>query len=90
MVVRIRFAQGHKIRKARGAVRRAAGAAGALLALPMVMALALAFWGLTAALDITSRFAIPDGFFSHWEAWLAAAVLLQLASWGLGRYAKGS
>jgi hypothetical protein len=54
----------------------------------MVMALVLACWGITAAWDLTSRFAIPNGFFSHWEAWLAAAILLQLASWGLGRYAN--
>jgi hypothetical protein len=90
MVVRIRFEKGSRIAKIRGTNRRLASAAAALLILPTVMALVLAVWRITAARNWTSTFAITSGFFSHWEAWLAAAALLQLLSRMLGRYGRGT
>ena len=89
MVVRIRFARGPIVKKARGGTRRAAGAAGALLALPTVMAVALAVWDITSRFNWTSRFAITAGIFSHWATWAAAATLLQLLARMLSRYSRG-
>ena len=90
MVVRIRFAKGRKVFKGRARDRRLAGAAGALLMLPMVMALVLAAWSIAARLNWTSRFAVSNGFFSHWQAWLAFAAVLQLCSRRLSRYSRGA
>jgi hypothetical protein len=54
-----------------------------------VMAAVLAMWRIAADMNWTSRFAISTGFFSHWQVWLAAAVLLQLCSRILNHYGKG-
>ncbi|HSB14794.1 MAG TPA: hypothetical protein VLE22_10060 [Bryobacteraceae bacterium] len=52
-------------------------------------ALLLVAWCLATDLDWAGRFSIPSGRFSHWQLWLALAVLLQvLRSW-LGRYGRG-
>ena len=78
MVVRVRIKLGGVRRKrvpARdslvAAVRRwSSPASGA--------ALALALWRLGYDLNWTKRFAIPDGLFSHWQLWMALAVLFQV------------
>jgi hypothetical protein len=52
------------------------------------VACALALWRLGYDLNWTGRFAISEGFFSHWQVWLATAVLLQILGsklQGLGR-----
>jgi len=88
MVIRIRFGPGPKVAKKRRKNRRAALALGALLAPAAVMALALGCWRIAADLSWTSSFAIPSGFFSHWQVWLGAAAALQLCSRILNRYGK--
>ena len=55
-----------------------------------VMALALGCWRIAADLSWTSSFAIPSGFFSHWQVWLGAAAALQFCSRILNRYGKGA
>jgi hypothetical protein len=52
------------------------------------LAAAVAAWGIAADLNLTGRFAISTGLFSHWEVWLGAAVALQLCAQLLNRYAK--
>ncbi|MFB3779608.1 MAG: hypothetical protein ACE141_18460 [Bryobacteraceae bacterium] len=74
----------------RGAVERAfALALGAVLTPASAMAAALAFWRLGSDLNWTGQFAISRGLFSHWQVWLAVAVLLQLGASVLNRYGRG-
>ena len=88
MIVRIRFGRGTQVgKKPRKRRRFAAGVAG-LLTPAAVLAAAFAFWRIAADLNWTGSFAIPDGFFSHWQVWLGAATLLQLCAHFLNRYAK--
>jgi len=88
MIVRIRFGQGTRVgRKARKNRRFALGLA-AMLTPAALLATVLALWRIAADLSWTGSFAIPEGFFSHWQVWLGAALLLQLCSYLLNRYAK--
>jgi hypothetical protein len=87
MVIRIRFT-GHRIGVRRRKERRAALMMSALLTPAAAMALALACWRVAADLNWTSSFAISSGLFSHWQAWLGAAALLQVLSRILSRYAR--
>jgi hypothetical protein len=63
-------------------------ALGALLTLTAVAAGVLGLWRVAADLGWTSDFAIPSGFFSHWQVWVAAAVLFEVCSRFLQRYAR--
>jgi hypothetical protein len=87
MVIRIRFT-GPRIGVRRRKERRAALMMSALLTPAAAMALALACWRVAADLNWTSSFAISSGLFSHWQAWLGAAALLQVLSRLLSRYAR--
>ena len=88
MIVRIRFGRGTKVgNKPRRPSRIALGVAG-LLTPAAVLATVLGLWRIAADMNWTGTFAIPDGFFSHWQVWLGAAVLLQLCAHLLNRYAK--
>ena len=89
MVVRIRFGKGPRPGKKRRKNRRIALALAVLLTPAAAMASILALWRIAADLNWTNRFAIPSGIFSHWQAWLGAAALLQLCSRLLNRYGKG-
>jgi hypothetical protein len=88
MIVRIRFGRGTRVGiKPRKRRRFAAGVAG-LLTPAAVLAAALGAWGITADLKWTGSFAIPAGFFSHWQVWMGAAIVLQVCAYLLDRYAK--
>ncbi len=87
MIIRIRFGKGPKIGKRRG-TRRAATVAAAFLTPLAALAFVLACWRIAADLDWTDSFAIPSGFFSHWQIWMGAAVLIQLCSRALNRYGR--
>src|SRR5689334_15434430 len=90
MVVRIRFAQGPKLGARRPErARQTALAAAALLTPAALIASVLGVWRIAADLKYASSFAIPSGFFSHWQVWLAGAGLLQLCSRVLNRYGRG-
>jgi hypothetical protein len=88
MIVRIRFGKGAKVGIGRRKNRRLASVAAALLNPAALIAAAMALWGVTADMNITKTFAITSGFFSHWQAWLGAAILLQVCSRLLNRYAR--
>jgi hypothetical protein len=88
MIIRIRFGRGPRIGVKRHKKRRAALILSVLLTPASAMALALALWGIAADLNWTSSFAISSGLFSHWQSWLGAAALLQLAARKLNRYAR--
>jgi len=82
MRIRIRFTRGRP-------GRHFALATAVLLTAAAVIAVALALWRIAADLNWASSFAIPSGLFSHWQVWLAGAVLLQLCSRVLTRYGRG-
>lgn len=52
----------------------------ALLTPAAVIALVLGLWRVTADLGWTEAFLISKGLFSHWQVWMALAILLQAAS----------
>ena len=54
-----------------------------LLAPASMIALVFGLWRLGADLAWTGTFVISDGFFSHWQVWLALAGALKLAAWWL-------
>jgi len=90
MVVRIRFGKGPKLgskRAERG--KQTALMAAAMLSPAALIASVLAIWRIAADLNFTNSFAIATGMFSHWQVWLATAVVLQLCSRMLNRYARG-
>jgi len=88
MKVRIRFGRGARVAtKPRVKGRFALGVAG-LLTPAALLAAVLALWRIAADMNWTGRFAISNGFFSHWEVWLGAASGLQLCAHLLNRYAK--
>jgi len=89
MLVRIRFGKGLRVGKARRRNKRMALAVSALLTPGAFLASVLALWRIAADLNVTGKFAIASGMFSHWQIWLVVAVLLQLCSRLLARYGKG-
>ena len=86
MLVRIRFGKPAKVGKQHRKNQRFALALGAIMTPAALMALALAVWRVAADLNWAKSFAISSGPFSHWQVWLGAAILLQLASRALNRY----
>jgi hypothetical protein len=88
MIIRIRLGKGAKVGKGRRKNKRLASVVAALLNPAAVMAAALAVWRVTADMKLTGSFAITSGFFSHWQVWLGAAIVLQVCSWLLNRYAR--
>jgi len=85
MVVRIRLQKGRPVR--RGKNRHLASASGALLIPVALMAYVLGFWSLASDMGLTGEFGIK-GTFSHWQLWMAAAVLLHVLSSILSRYGR--
>ena len=87
MVVRIRLRKGPPVKRTRGKNRHLALAFGALLIPGSLMAYVLGFWRLAADMGMVREFGIK-GTFSHWQLWMAAAVLLHICSSILNRYAR--
>src|SRR5260370_41836539 len=52
----------------------------ALLTPAAVVALVLGLWRVSADLGWTEEFLISNGFFSHWQVWIALAITLQVAA----------
>ena len=88
MRVTIRLQSGPLVQRDRDVNLRLALAVAALLTPAAVMAGALAVWGLAAELNWTTAFPIETGPFSRWPTWLAMALILQLSSVALNRYAR--
>jgi hypothetical protein len=88
MVVRIRFGKGPTVGKKRRKNRRIALAVAGLLTPAAFLVGVIGLWRLTADLGVTAGFVISSGIFSHWQVWLATAVLLQLCARLLNRYGK--
>jgi hypothetical protein len=61
-----------------------------LLTPASLMAFALAFWRIAADLKWAGEFAIVHGMFSHWQVWIAMALLLQGGAILLNRYGSAT
>ena len=86
MKVRIRFARSRKAAGTRDKNRQIALTAGALMSPASLAAWLLFLWRVAAEMKLAGGFAITSGVFSHWQAWLGTAVLLQVCSRILNRY----
>ena len=86
MLVRIRLGRGPTIERKRRKNQRLALAGAVLLTPAAVIAAVFALWRLAADLHWTASFALRAGLFSHWQIWLACAVVLQACSRLLNRY----
>jgi len=89
MIVRIRFGPSPHVMRKPHKNRGVALAAASLLAPVAAMALVLGIWGLAADLKIAGDFAISNGLFSHWQVWIASAVVLAFVARLLNRYGRG-
>jgi hypothetical protein len=88
MIVRIRFGSRTKPGRKPPRQRRFALGVAGLLTPAAVLATVLGLWRIAADMNWTGSFAIPAGFFSHWQVWLGAAGVLQVCAHLLNRYAK--
>lgn len=88
MIVRIRLRYEHAVRRTVALNRQAALIASSLMTPLALMAWALAGWRLLADLKITGEFAISQGLFSHWQVWIAIAIVVQFAAFLLHRFAR--
>ncbi|MBZ5607800.1 MAG: hypothetical protein LAP38_06060 [Acidobacteriia bacterium] len=60
----------------------------ALLTPASMLALVFALWRFSSDIGWTEAFPIPDGFFSHWQVWIALAAGLRFAASSLQRRAS--
>lgn len=58
-----------------------------LLTLAAISCASLGLWRVGADLEWAGDFVIQDGFLSHWQVWVGAAIGMQYTSWWLARYA---
>ena len=88
MVVRIRLNYGQAARQTAAVNRQATLVAASLMTPVAVMAWVLAAWRVLADLKVAGAFAISNGLFSHWQVWIAIAILVQGAAFLLQRSAR--
>lgn len=88
MVVKIRFGRGPHVTRRKGKNSRIAMLGGSLLTLISICLCSLGIWRLCQDVGLAGDFVFADGFLSHWQVWIASAVILQYACWRLTRYAK--
>jgi hypothetical protein len=89
MVVRIRFRRGPRIERRKGKNSRIAWVAAGLLTLGSVSCLSLGLWRLGVDFGWSASFVFPDAsVFSHWQIWLTASLLIQVAAWKLNQYGE--
>ena len=89
MVVRIRFQRGPRVEKRKGKNSRLAWVAAGFLTLGSVSCLILAIWRLGVDFGWAAEFVFPDSsLLSHWQIWLLASAVIQVAAWKLNQYGK--
>lgn len=87
MVVKVRFGRGPVITRRKGKNSRIAQLAASLLTLVSISCASLGMWRVGTDLEWAGGFVFPEGFLSHWQVWIGAAVAVQYAAWRLTRYA---
>jgi hypothetical protein len=88
MVVKIRFGRGPAVSRRRGKNSRMATLAASLLTLVSISCASLGMWRIGTDLEWAGDFVFRNGFLSHWQVWMGAAIAVQYLSWRLARYAK--
>jgi hypothetical protein len=88
MILRVRLQRGRPIQRKPGKNRHVALAFVALLIPASLMAYVLGFWRLASDMGVAGEFGIT-GLFSHWQIWIALAVLLHLSASILNKYGRG-
>jgi hypothetical protein len=88
MVVKIRFANGPVVSRRGGKNGRLATLAASVLTMVSISCASLAIWRLGTDLEWAGDFVFPNGFLSHWQVWLGAAIAVQYLGWRLSRYAQ--
>jgi hypothetical protein len=58
-----------------------------LMTLVAVSCGSLGLWRVGTDLEWTKAFAFRNGFLSHWQVWIGAAIAMRYTSWWLLRYA---
>lgn len=86
MHVRIRLGRGRKVKQNKPEVRRLALGISVLLQPAVLAAFVLAAWRFGTDLGWTRDFVIATGALSHWQTWLAIAVVMQIAVIALNRF----
>jgi hypothetical protein len=87
MVVRIRFGRGPVVTRRRGKNSRIATLAASLLTMASISCASLGLWRVGTDLAWAGGFVFSDGFLSHWQVWIGAAVAIQYLAWRLTQYA---
>lgn len=83
MVIRIRL----RTRTSPDSLRSQIALASAAFLTPLALiAFTICFWSFAAEVGLTGEFYLTAGLFSHWQVWLAAAVLLAVGARLLGSY----
>ena len=90
MVVRIRLTRNLPTEGSRRKNARAARLAAVLLTLIAVCLASFGAWRIAEDLGWGGDFVISKGLFSHWQVWIAGAVLAQFGAWKLLAYAKST
>jgi hypothetical protein len=88
MVVKVRFGRGPAVSRRRGKNSRMATLAASLLTLVSISCASLGMWRIGTDLDWAGDFVFRNGFLSHWQVWMGAALAVQYVSWRLANYAK--
>ena len=88
MIVRIRLSYEYTVRKTIALNRQATLVATSLMTPVALTAWVLGGWRLLADLKMAGAFAISTGLFSHWQVWIALAIVLQFAAFLLHRAAR--
>jgi len=90
MVVKIRFGRGPVVTRRKGKNSRIATLAASVLTLFSLASVSLGMWRVGTDLNWAGDFVFPQGFLSHWQVWVGAAVAIQYSAWKLTRYARTS
>ena len=88
MVVKVRFGRGPVVTRRKGKNTRIALLAASLLTMVAICLASLGVWRFCQDVDLAGDFIFADGFLSHWQVWIGAAVLVQYTGWRLTRYAR--
>jgi len=86
MLVRIRLGQGRRVKQNKPEVRVIATGLSVLLQPVVLAAFVLAAWRFGTDLGWTQDFVISSGPLSHWQTWLAIALVFQAVVIALNRY----
>jgi hypothetical protein len=88
MIVKLRFGQGRLLTRRKGKNGRIALLLASLLTLVTISFAVLGLWRIGEDLGFAGDFVFPEGMFSHWQVWIAAAAASQYVCWRLTRYSQ--